>query len=61
LCKNPGALTLIWPLSLPTAADFMPAPYAIPLAVNGKVYAPAYGLSDGSGGYTNSGVQVYAF
>jgi hypothetical protein len=42
----------IWPAALPTMPDFEPAPYAIPTAVNGKVYAPAYGLSDGAGGYT---------
>lgn len=56
LSSNP-----IWPATLPTTPDFEPAPYALPLAVNGKVYAPAYGLSDGKGGYTASGVQVYGF
>jgi hypothetical protein len=56
-----GSLNQIWPATLPTLPDFAPAPYAIPTAVNGKVYAPAYGLADGSGGYTFSGVQVYGF
>jgi len=58
---TPGALTMLWPTPLPTTPDFEPAPYAIPLAVNGKVYAPAYGLYSGAGAYAKSGVQVYAF
>jgi hypothetical protein len=59
----PGALSpnQIWPATLPSTPDFEPAPYAIPTAVNGKVYASAYALSDGAGGYTFSGVQVYCF
>jgi hypothetical protein len=56
-----GALASIWPATLPTSPLFEPSPYAIPTAVNGKVYAPAYGLADGAGGYTVSGVQVYGF
>lgn len=60
----------IWPSSLPSAPDFEPGPYAIPTAVNGKIYAPAYALCtqfDMSGncivsdGYTVSGIQVYGF
>jgi hypothetical protein len=55
LSSNP-----IWPtsLTLPTA-QFTVAPYAIPTAVNGKVYVPTYGMADGSGGYTHSGIAVY--
>lgn len=64
LSSNP-----IWPSTLPSVPDFLPAPYAIPTAVNGKVYAPAYALcttfSSGvcvlSSGYSHSGVQVYGF
>lgn len=59
----------IWPGTLPSTPDFIPAPYAIPTAVNGNVYAPAYGLcttfSSGvctvADGYRLSGVQVYGF
>lgn len=65
LQTSPTAGTLsanqIWPATLPASPDFEPSPYALPLAVNGKVYAPAYGLSDGKGGYTLSGLQVYGF
>jgi hypothetical protein len=55
LSSNP-----IWPtsLTLPTA-QFAVAPYAIPTAVNGKVYVPTYGMANGSGGYTHSGIAVY--
>ena len=61
LSSNP-----IWPSTLPSTPDFAPAPYAIPTAVNGKVYAPAYALcSTYSGGncthWLNSGVEVYGF
>jgi|HubBroStandDraft_1064217.scaffolds.fasta_scaffold08890_2 hypothetical protein len=57
-----GALTLIWPSGLPSTPDFQPSPFAIPTAVNGYVYAPAYGLYDsGTGLYDLSGVQAYVF
>lgn len=56
-----GTLTPIWPSALPITPDFEPAPYATPTAVNGKAYVAAYGLADGAGGYTHSGVQVYGF
>jgi hypothetical protein len=68
LNPSTGNLTLIWPSPMPaaTAADFEPAPYAIPTAVNGAVYAPSYGLRAGfqngtCTGYTLSGVQAYFF
>jgi hypothetical protein len=52
---NPGALTLLWPsLPLSTSADFQISPYAIPTAVNGRVYVATYSLSGGA-----SGVEVY--
>jgi len=55
LSSNP-----VWPsLPLPSSADFVAAPYAIPTVVNGRVYVPTYGLSDGTGGYTKSGIEVY--
>ncbi len=58
-----GALSSsrIWPsFPLPaTGYEFEAAPYAIPTAVNGKVYVPTFGLTDGSGGYTHSGIAVY--
>jgi hypothetical protein len=41
-----GALSEIWPATTQFQADFEPAPYATPTAVNGKVYARAYGLCD---------------
>jgi hypothetical protein len=55
LSSNP-----IWPsLPLPTTGyDFQAATFAIPTAVNGKVYVPTFGLADGSGGYTKSGIAV---
>ena len=57
-----GALTLIWPSPLPSTQVFEPAPYAIPTAVNGYVYAPAYGLYDAAhSNYDLSGVQAYVF
>jgi hypothetical protein len=47
-------------LPLPiTGYDFQAATFAIPTAVNGKVYVPTFGLADGSGGYTKSGIAVY--
>jgi hypothetical protein len=55
LSSNP-----IWPTSLPLLTpQFAVAPYAIPTAVNGKVYVPTYGMANGVGGYTNSGIAVY--
>jgi len=69
--SNAGSLSSnpIWPSTLPSTPDFIPAPYAIPTAVNGNVYAQAYGLcttfSGGAcvtaDGYRLSGVQVYGF
>jgi len=53
--------TPAWPsLPLPTTGyEFKAAPFAIPTAVNGRVYVPTFGLADGSGGYTKSGIAVY--
>lgn len=57
-----GALTLIWPSTLPGTPDFEPAPFGIPTAVNGCVYAPAFGLYDSATmQYDMSGVQAYVF
>lgn len=57
-----GALTWIWPSSMTLPPVFEPAPFAIPTAVNGYVYAPAYGLYDSANSkYDISGVQAYVF
>ena len=56
-----GALTQIWPSSLPATPDFLKAPYAIPTIVNGRAYVPTYGLHDSvNNNYDRSGIQVYA-
>jgi hypothetical protein len=63
LSPSTGALTQIWPdPSVPISGGslFYTSPMVTPTAVNGKVYVPAYSLSDGTGGYTNSGIEVYA-
>jgi hypothetical protein len=52
-----GALSLIWPSTLPGTRDFEPAPFGIPTAVSGYAYAPAFGLYDSvTGQYDISGV-----
>ena len=60
----PGMLAQLWPPSgqqLPPAS-FTVAPSAIPTAVNGKVYVPAYNLYNPNGGsYSLSGLAVYGF
>ena len=56
-----GALTQIWPSSLPATPDFLKAPYAIPTIVNGRAYVPTYALYHSShNNYDLSGIQVYA-
>jgi hypothetical protein len=66
-----GALTQIWPSTLPTnttVPDFASTPFASPTAAHGHVYIPTFSLcSSFTGGsctgasYTLAGVQAYSF
>lgn len=58
---TPGALTQLWPGGTLPPSPFLVAPYAVPTAVNGKVYIPTYGLYDGNGYNTLFGLAVYGF